>query len=112
MMKIATLETADATDDLVFSEELSCPDDMVSFGEIEPRNFSFNSPHGACGTCTGLGVKMEVDPELVVPNRSLSIADGAIEPWARATTSGSWYFRVLEGVVEAMGSKTSVPFDD
>ncbi len=109
MMQVAV---AGDGQDRVFSEELACPDDKISFGEIEPRNFSFNSPHGACAACTGLGVKMEVDPELVIPDRSKSIADGAIEPWARATTSGSWYFRVLEGVVDAMGSGIDVPIAD
>ncbi len=98
--------------DRVYSEALACPDDMTSFGEIEPRNFSFNSPHGACSACTGLGVKMEIDPELVVPDRSKSVAQGAIEPWARATTSGTWYYKVLVGVLEKLGSSTDVPIAD
>ena len=65
----------------------ACPFDGISFGELAPRNFSFNSPHGACPDCTGLGVKMEIDPELVIPNKNLSIAEGAIVPWARAAAT-------------------------
>ena len=95
---------ADPAKDVVFSEALACPDDLIAFGEIEPRNFSFNSPHGACSACTGLGVRMEVDPALVIPDRSKSISAGAIEPWARATTSGNWYAKILSGVLESMGA--------
>ena len=95
--------------DRVFSEELACPDDLVSFGEIEPRNFSFNSPHGACPACTGLGVRMEVDPELVIPDRQRSLAEGAIEPWARGATSRTWYQRLLEAAAEALGFDAHTP---
>ena len=95
--------------DRVFSEELACPDDLISLGELEPRNFSFNSPHGACPACTGLGVRMEVDPALVIPDPALSIAEGAIEPWARASTSGSWYYQVLEGVLKELGASPEMP---
>ncbi len=106
------VSVGDEEEDRLYSEALSCPDDMIAFGEIEPRNFSFNSPHGACPSCTGLGVRMEVDPDLIVPDRSMSVADGAIAPWARATTSGTWYARVLEGVLVSMGSGTDVPIDE
>ena len=99
----------EAWEDLVFSEALACADDMIAFGEIEPRNFSFNNPHGACPACTGLGVRMEVDPALVIPDRSKSIAEGAIAPWQKATTSGSWYAKILAGVLEAMGSDVDTP---
>src|SRR5688500_15247321 len=68
----------------LFSEHLFCPHYGLSFEELAPRNFSFNNPHGACPDCTGLGVKMVIDPELVVPNRNLSISEGAIVPWSRA----------------------------
>ncbi len=112
MLRVAEMPTdgdADPDDDLVFSEALACPDDMTAFGEIEPRNFSFNSPHGACPACTGLGRRMEVDPALVIPDRSKSIAEGAIAPWQRATTNGSWYFKILGGVLEAMGESVDTP---
>ena len=103
---------SDEPEDRVYSEALACPDDMIAFGEIEPRNFSFNSPHGACASCTGLGVRMEVDPDLVVPDYSRTVAEGAIDPWARATTSGTWYARVLEGVLETLGSGTDIPLNE
>jgi len=71
-------------EELLFSEHFACVRCGISLGEIEPRTFSFNSPHGACPTCSGLGVKMEIDPDLVIPNKELSIAEGAIRP-------GWWY---------------------
>ena len=67
-----------------------------AWARFAPRTFSFNSPHGACPTCTGLGTKMEIDPDLVIPNKNLSLAEGAIQPWARASTVASWYYRMLE----------------
>ena len=81
-----------------YSEHFACMDCGLSFGELEPRNFSFNSPHGACRECTGLGVKMELDPELVIPNKNLSLAEGAIQPWARTSTVSTWYMRMLEAL--------------
>ena len=67
----------------MYSEHFACAYCGLSFGELEPRNFSFNSPHGACRECTGLGVKMELDPEMVIPNKNLSLAEGALQPWSR-----------------------------
>ena len=81
---------------LTFSQHLACPVDGRSFDEPAPRNFSFNSPYGACPTCDGLGTRFEVDPELVVPDADLSIADGAVSPWAGAR--GEYFGRVLEAV--------------
>jgi len=78
--------------ELLFSEQFACPDCGISLGEIEPRTFSFNSPHGACPACTGLGVRMEFDPDLVIPNKDLSLAEGAIHPYQWQT----WYFSQLE----------------
>ena len=78
-------------------------------GEIEPRNFSFNSPHGACATCTGLGVRMELDPELVVPNPKLTISEGAILPYQRMSTTLSWYRRRLEALGRAYGFDLDTP---
>ena len=71
--------------DIIFSERFSCAQCGISLPEIEPRLFSFNSPFGACSFCSGLGEKLEVDPELVVPNKNLSLDEGAILPWARAS---------------------------
>ena len=93
----------------LFSEALACPEDGYSLGEIAPRNFSFNSPHGACRDCTGLGQKMEVDPELVIPNPDLSLSEGAIVPWTRAATTTAWYSRLLEAVGEAYGFDSKTP---
>ncbi|MGH7882377.1 MAG: excinuclease ABC subunit UvrA, partial [Candidatus Dormibacteraceae bacterium] len=73
-----------ARPDLVMSQDYACPVDGISIPEPEPRSFSFNNPHGACPRCTGLGSQLVADPELVVPDRSLTIQDGAIDPWARS----------------------------
>ena len=95
-----------------FSERFACPNAShppYSVGEIEPRNFSFNSPHGACPQCTGLGVQMELDEELVVPNRDLSIDEGAIAPYQRMSTSLTWYRRRLAALGEAFGFTLGTP---
>ncbi|HUC86736.1 MAG TPA: excinuclease ABC subunit UvrA, partial [Candidatus Saccharimonadales bacterium] len=87
-----------------FSERYACPVHReISLPEIAPRNFSFNSPHGACPHCTGLGTRLEVDPELVIPNRRLTLAEGAIRPWSRTTARVTWYTRLLEGVAKQCG---------
>jgi excinuclease ABC subunit A len=96
----------------LYSEHFACVHCGISLGEIAPRNFSFNSPHGACPVCTGLGVKMEIDRELVIPNRELSLAEGAIQPWARASTVASWYYRLIEAVADKYGFPTHVPVKD
>lgn len=83
---------------VVFSERFACVDCGISIPEIAPRSFSFNSPHGACDTCHGLGTKLEIDPELVMPNRSLTLAEGAIMPWSATTSHLSWYNKILEKV--------------
>ncbi len=67
---------------MLFSENFACPEHGVSLPELEPRIFSFNAPHGACQRCTGLGAQLEVDPDLLVPDTSLSLAEGALVPWA------------------------------
>ncbi|NDJ77407.1 MAG: excinuclease ABC subunit UvrA [Chloroflexi bacterium] len=80
--------------DHVFSEHMACPHGHGSFPELEPRLFSFNNPHGACPTCQGLGVRREFDPDLVVPNKSLSVEEGALAPWATGNDD-SWTRRLL-----------------
>ena len=93
-----------------FSEHYACPVHReVSMPEVAPRNFSFNSPHGACPHCTGLGMRLEVDPELVIPNRRLTIAEGAIRPWARTTARVTWYTRLLQGVAKEFGFSLDTP---
>jgi excinuclease ABC subunit A len=97
-------------EEIVFSEQFACAHCGISLGEIEPRNFSFNSPHGACPECSGLGVKMEFDPELIIPNRRLSIDRGAISPWMRASGEGySWYAALLDSLSESLDFSTQTP---
>ena len=99
-------------EELVFSEHFACVHCGVSLPEIEPRTFSFNSPHGACTTCTGLGFKLNVDPELIIPNKELSLAEGAIMPWVRSGSSSGWYMSLIESVAKAYGFSPKVPVKD
>jgi len=101
----------DTKEDVLFSEHFACPYDNLSLPPIEPRSFSFNNPHGACPDCTGLGTKLEIDPELIMPNKRLSLAEGAIRPWSRTSSNQTWYFRVLEAVAHEHGFSTNVPVD-
>ena len=94
---------------LVFSERFACAKCGISLPEIEPRTFSFNSPHGACAECTGLGYRLAVDPGLVIPDRSLSLAQGAVTPWTHVGTSGAWYLSLMEAVAQANGFSAAVP---
>ncbi len=96
------------TETLTFSQHLACPKCGTSYDEPAPRNFSFNSPYGACEACDGLGTTFEVDPELVIPDTDLSINDGAIAPWR---TSHTQYFtRMLEAVAEVYGIDLDAPY--
>ncbi len=96
-----------------FSQSFSCPDCGVSIDEIEPRSFSFNNPYGACPECTGLGYKMEFDPELMIPDPSLSIDEGAIvvNGWQSSSTQGSFTRAVLDALAEEYGFSLSTPFE-
>jgi excinuclease ABC subunit A len=91
-----------------FSEKLACTFDGISFDELAPRNFSFNSPYGACPTCDGLGTRLEVDPELVVPDPTLSVHEGALAPWASATLE--YWSRVLDAVGDTHGIDLDEPW--
>ncbi|MBI3649171.1 MAG: excinuclease ABC subunit UvrA [Actinobacteria bacterium] len=91
-----------------FSQSLACTYDGLSFEELAPRNFSFNSPYGACGTCDGLGTRLEVDPELVVPDPDLTIDEGALAPWA--SNSLEYWYRVLGAVGAAHGFDLGTPW--
>lgn len=84
--------------DFMFSQYYQCSDCNIRLPNIEPRNFSFNSPAGACQKCSGLGTCLEVDPELVIPNKRLTLAQGAIKPWARNFSNQSWYWQILKAV--------------
>jgi excinuclease ABC subunit A len=93
---------------LTFSQHLACPLCGLSFDELAPRNFSFNSPYGACERCDGLGTRFEVDPELVVPNQDLSVAQGAIQPWSKGHTQ--YFSRLLESACEECGIDPDKPW--
>jgi len=93
--------------EVLFSEHFACVYCGVSLGEIAPRTFSFNSPHGACPACTGLGLKLEIDPNLVIPDKELSLAEGAIQPWARNGTMSTWYSSILESLAHRYGFSLS-----
>src|SRR5688500_15296291 len=93
---------------LTFSQHLVCPKDGRSFEEPAPRNFSFNSPYGACETCDGLGTTFEIDPELVIPDADLSLNDGAIAPWRTAHTQ--YFARTLSSVADASGIDMDAPW--
>jgi excinuclease ABC subunit A len=107
-------EPGDATADeagpetLTFSQHLACPNGHGSFDELAPRNFSFNSPYGACETCDGLGTRYEVDPELIVPDPELSLEDGAIAPWASGHQR--YFQRLVVAVAEDLGVDMDAPF--
>ncbi|MEV5576565.1 excinuclease ABC subunit UvrA [Spirillospora sp. NPDC052269] len=93
----------------MYSEHLYCPYDDLSFEELEPRSFSFNSPYGACPECTGLGTRMEVDPELVVPDEDLALGEGAIQPWSGGHVS-DYFLRLLSALGDAMGFDLNTPW--
>jgi len=90
----------DGSIELVFSLFYNCPKCNISLGTIEPRSFSFNSPAGACPKCLGLGTCLEVDPDLVIPNKRLTLAQGAIKPWSRNFSNQNWYWQILRAVAK------------
>ena len=102
------VQTHDGEDVQTYSQALACTFDGLSFDELQPRNFSFNSPYGACQTCDGLGIRLEVDAALVVPDPDLSIAEGALAPWSSSRLE--YWDRVLAAVAEAHGFSTSTPW--
>ena len=94
----------------MYSEHLACLYDDLSFDELEPRSFSFNSPWGACPDCTGLGTRLEVDPELIVPDESRSLADGAIAPWSGGHIS-DYFERLIQALGETLGFRMDTPWE-
>ncbi|MEC7844024.1 MAG: excinuclease ABC subunit UvrA [Actinomycetota bacterium] len=109
VVQIEIQNKKEANENLTFSIHFSRPSDGKSFEELEPRNFSFNSPYGACVSCDGLGTRFEVDPELVIPNPKLSLHDGAIAPWA---SGRSKYFQLLiRAVAEENAISMETPWD-
>jgi excinuclease ABC subunit A len=105
---LAVAENADTAERTVFSSRFACPVSGFTIEEIEPRLFSFNAPQGACPACDGLGVKMFFDPEMVVPDDRLSLAEGAVAPWA--DSSGQYYQQTLESIAKHFKVKMSMPW--
>ena len=107
---LAVVEQVDGGDPILFSEKFACPVSGFTIPEIEPRLFSFNAPQGACPVCNGLGEKLFFSPELVVPNGNLSIAEGAVMPWAKSSPPNPYYMQVLGSVVKAFGGSLKEPW--
>ncbi|MGE5808246.1 MAG: excinuclease ABC subunit UvrA [Nitrospirota bacterium] len=105
---IVLVNLVDQKKDLLYSEKLSCIVDGISYPEIAPNSFSFNSPQGACPTCDGLGGLLEFDPDLIVPNPNLSLREGAIKPWAKRTSFQ--YFQMLESLAKDCGFDVNRPW--
>ena len=101
-------------EELHFSQSFSCPDCGISIDEIEPRSFSFNNPFGACTDCFGLGYKMEFDEDLMIPDKSLSIAEGAIQVmgWQSSTSEGSFTHAILKALAKEYGFELTTPYKD
>jgi excinuclease ABC subunit A len=98
--------------ELLFSEHFACVYCGISLEEIAPRTFSFNSPHGACPACTGLGYKFDIDPNLLIPDKELSLSEGAIQPWARNGAMSTWYSSILQSLAHRHGFSLSTPVKD
>ncbi|MFZ4511707.1 MAG: excinuclease ABC subunit UvrA, partial [Candidatus Nanopelagicales bacterium] len=107
--ELVDLPESDPARERVYSEHLACMDDDLSFEELEPRSFSFNSPFGACPECTGLGTRMEVDPDLVVPDADLSLEEGAIAPWSGGHVT-DYFQRLVEALADELGIDMDTPW--
>jgi excinuclease ABC subunit A len=106
---LVTIDVVDG-DGLTFSERFACPEHGVSLPELQPRIFSFNSPHGACPRCTGLGSQQEIDPDLLVPDPTLSIAEGALVPWS--VGNSSFYESVIQAIADRWEIDLDKPWQD
>ncbi|MBU7599655.1 excinuclease ABC subunit UvrA [Streptomyces sp. P38-E01] len=109
ILDFVDLEADDPQRERMYSEHLYCPYDDLSFEELEPRSFSFNSPFGACPDCTGIGTRMEVDPELIVPDEEKSLDEGAIHPWSHGH-SKEYFGRLIGALADALGFRTDIPW--
>ncbi len=106
---LVTIDVLDG-EPMTFSQNLLCPEHGIGLPELEPRIFSFNSPHGACPRCTGLGSQQEIDPELVVPDPTLSISEGAVVPWP--VGNNGYYEAIIQGLAEQYGIDLEAPWQD
>jgi excinuclease ABC subunit A len=112
VLDLVDLPDKDPHRELRFSEKMACPNDHpIDTDELEPRSFSFNSPFGACAECHGLGTRLEVDPELVVPDPSATLADGAIQPWSQAHVA-DYFLRLMEALGQELGFDVDTPWSD
>ncbi len=107
---LVAVDVVDTGEQMLFSENFACPDHGVSLPELEPRIFSFNSPHGACPRCTGLGAQLEVDPDLVVPDPRLSIGEGALVPWS--VMSSNFYESVIQAIADRYEIDLETPWNE
>jgi excinuclease ABC subunit A len=103
------IQDNDTKKETIFSEKYASSRGPVNIPELEPRMFSFNSPHGACEACHGLGIKQQIDESLVIPNPNLSLSEGAIAPWASSTSTLDWYASLLEAVAKKHKFSMNVP---
>ncbi|AZM45429.1 excinuclease ABC subunit A [Streptomyces sp. WAC 06738] len=109
ILDFVDLDADDPDRERMYSEHLYCPYDDLSFEEMEPRSFSFNSPFGACPDCTGIGSRMEVDPELIVPDPDKSLDEGAIHPWSHGHTK-DYFARLVGALADDLGFRTDIPW--
>jgi len=109
VLDFVDLAADDPERERMYSEHLYCAYDDLSFEELEPRSFSFNSPFGACPDCSGIGTRMEVDPELIVPDEDKSLDEGAIHPWSHGHTK-DYFGRLIGALADALGFRTDIPF--
>jgi excinuclease ABC subunit A len=107
---LVVIDRLEGAEPLTFSERFACPEHGVSLPELQPRIFSFNSPHGACPRCTGLGAQQEIDPDLLVPDPSLSIGEGALVPWS--VGSSSFYESVIQAIADRYEIDLDAPWQD
>ena len=107
---LVLVNLVDEKRDLLYSEKLACIVDGISYPELAPNSFSFNAPQGACPTCDGLGGLLEFDPELIIPNPTISLREGAIKPWAKRTSVQ--YYQMLETLSRCCGFDVNVPVKD
>ncbi len=109
IVEMVDLDEGDPARERRFSEHRACPNDHeLTLDEIEPRTFSFNAPYGACPECTGIGTRLEVDPDLVIPDEDATLADGAVAPWSQ--TSSEYFQRVLVALADDLGFQMDVPW--
>lgn len=111
-LAMASVMQKDKEKILTLSQKFACPDGHIQLNELDPRDFSFNSPHGACVECKGLGHKLNIEPDLVIPNPRLTIAEGAIRPWSKTTSRISWYSKILEAVADTYGFSVHTPIKE